>query len=177
VEIHTTDGKTKDVRFDTSWLYEAERVADLVLFTIHPDALIEIWARRTIGGIKPPSRIGVWTIGDQGRFGITATSANLILAYGYLPGLRSLPDVIVAPAGDYHWPPSEIHPSPGSYYLSYQIIEHLKPKSVLDPFMGSGVTLHAAMTSGCEEIVGIDLDEGWIKAVSEELLTRGISPE
>lgn len=54
--------------------------------------------------------------------------------------------------------PSGVHPCPGCYEVYYHILKHLKPSSVLDPFLGSGTTAQACRSLKIP-IIGFEINK------------------
>ncbi len=65
-------------------------------------------------------------------------------------------------------PPSRRrHPNQKPGDLLCSLVENLQPKTVLDPFMGSGATLMAArQNTWHERVIGIEIDEGHCEAAA-----------
>jgi len=60
------------------------------------------------------------------------------------------------------------HPAPFPLALPARAIETAAPRSVLDPFMGSGTTLRAALDAGVSAI-GIEVEERWCEHAARRL--------
>jgi modification methylase len=60
------------------------------------------------------------------------------------------------------------HPAPFPIALPARAIETAAPRSILDPFMGSGTTLLAAANAGIRAI-GIELEERWCEYAARRL--------
>jgi len=64
-----------------------------------------------------------------------------LLTYGIIPKISSIKTIIPVKRHEFKNEKYIIHPSPKSYDLWQYIIKKLKPKTILDPFLGSGMTI------------------------------------
>ena len=94
------------------------------------------------------------------------TSCTLVCG-GMAKGKRGLPDVwSVPPARD------NDHPAPFPVELPARAIEACAPKTVFDPFCGSGTTVLSALNHG-RNALGCDASEVAIDSVTERLKKQG----
>lgn len=103
-----------------------------------------------------------------------------IIAYGALGRAaiedRGLPDIVVERwmAGNNR---TSEHPAEKPLALMQRIVRWALPRGgvVLDPFMGSGTTGVAAITSGCS-FVGIEREQQWHETATRRLAGAPVSP-
>jgi len=62
-----------------------------------------------------------------------------------------------------------VHSSPKNYNVWRDIIKSLKPKSVLDPFLGSGTTAQACKELGIKYCLGYEIDKRFVKDIKYRL--------
>ncbi|KKL75455.1 hypothetical protein LCGC14_2054720 [marine sediment metagenome] len=70
---------------------------------------------------------------------------DILLTYGTISRLMYMRDVIEVPRAKFS---GFLHPSPKSIQLWTYILEKLRPKSVIDPFIGSGTTAEVCIRLG-----------------------------
>ena len=177
VEYHVNSfGRTVKVVFDTRWIREALRVSrGPVAYTLHADAFLWLWrAKDPALELIQPDSISAWVVNEPGvTRGVAPSTWNMLCLHKVPLRDPRIPDVIVAPAGDDHWGPAQEQAAPGSFHLAFRLIEFLKPETVLDPFCGSGVTLHAAEIAGALGAIGIDRDTEPLAACADAFRERG----
>jgi modification methylase len=66
------------------------------------------------------------------------------------------------------------HPAPFPLGLPARAIETTAPRSVLDPFMGSGTTLRAAKDAGVRA-VGVEVEERWCEMAAKRLAQEALA--
>lgn len=177
VEYHvSSQGRTDRVVFNTDWIREAMRVCrGPIAYTIHADAFLWLWRAKdeSIWSL-PPESVSAWVVNQPGVFhGIDAMTWNMLCLHRVPLRDKRIRDVIVAPVGDDNWEPAQDHPAPGSFHLAFQLIQALGAKSVLDPFCGVGVTLHAGEIAGATELIGIDRSQAHLNRCADEFARRG----
>lgn len=130
-----------------------------------------LWLPLTLNPGLPLRQIIIWT--RAGGLNLTPTAYApahewiLVLAK---PGFRlrdraasGITDVWYIPQQ-----PSADHPAPFPLGLPARAIETTRPAIVLDPFMGSGTTLRAAVDAGIRAI-GIDISERYCEIAARRL--------
>lgn len=76
------------------------------------------------------------------------TKYDSILVWGKLPNKLKLDVIVENIKTGKNRELCEIHSCPSCYNLWYRLLDEIKPTRVIDPFMGSGTTAHAATVLG-----------------------------
>jgi hypothetical protein len=140
--------------------------ANHILWFTRWDAWPDVWA--LLGMAYPLRGLLVWDKGSPGMGDLNhwGPSYELIASAGTGRTVGSRDQsVIKFPAPP---PASRIHPTEKPVSLLSYLISKLAPTSVLDPFAGSGSTLHAARDLGIPA-VGIESDERYCEAIARRL--------
>ena len=131
-----------DFEWNKQWFRECERVCNTIVFTCGTHNLNK-WLI-----YKNPTY--------QTKYHYKSNGPNAfhlidpILCYGKNVGFTKIRQVIDMPVRLY--PAELIHPSPKVYYFWYYLINKLNPKSVIDPFLGSGTTAEVCTKLGIKWI-------------------------
>ena len=143
-----------------SWFYELERLCiGIVMFVgnnnlwmwsdiKHPRDLI-IHYKKNNRSISSMAYLGVYdSIICYGKF-------NRRFSLNVIEQLRK-------------FQPINIHPCPGNLKLYYKILKQLRPKSVIDIFMGSGTTASACVKLGIKWL-GYEINEVYSQDINKRL--------
>ena len=144
----------------TSWFTELERVCvGIVIFCGNPN--LWMWS-----DIKHPRDLVIhYKKNVRSRASASYLSVyDSILVYGKLKRLFSLN--VIEQLREYQ--PINIHPCPGNLKLYYKILFQLKPKSVLDIFMGSGTAAAAATKLGIKWL-GYEINKIYSQDIEKRL--------
>jgi site-specific DNA-methyltransferase (adenine-specific) len=137
-----------------------------VLWFTRWDAWPDVWAE--LGQHFPLRGLLVWDknspgMGDLNHWG---PSYELIASAGTGKIVGSRDNSIVRVNGVS--PSRRLHPTEKPVELLSYLMRKLAPTSVLDPFAGSGSTLHAAKALGVKA-VGVECDESYCERIAERL--------
>jgi DNA modification methylase len=141
--------------------------AEHVLWFTRWDAWPDVWA--TLGQHYPLRGLLVWDKGHPGMGDLNhwGPSYEMIASAGSGKTLGSRDQSVLR----YNAPPpgSRLHPTEKPVDLLRYLIGKLGPRTVLDPFAGSGSTLVAARLAGVPTAVGIESDERYCEIIANRM--------
>ncbi|HEC40834.1 hypothetical protein LCGC14_0938190 [marine sediment metagenome] len=144
--------------WNLKWFSEMERICNGIVFTCGYKYFFD-WIK-----YKKPNRRIVY------HYKSNACGFNgyidPILAYGKIENWARLRQVIDIPLIVY--PAKLIHPTPKIYNFWYYLLNKLKPKSVIDPFLGSGTTAEVCTKLGIPW-VGYEINEVYSQDINKRL--------
>ena len=155
-DLHIESIQYEDSFLGFEWLEEILRVCKGLIFTPGCNNLYN-YIRYKI----PPYLL---------RFAYYYNSYKLIhydslLAYGSVPRITAIKSVVKVSRHKFD---GYSHPSPKSADLWRYILRKLKPKSVIDPFMGSGTTAEACTKLGIPWL-GYEINEVYSQDINKRL--------
>ena len=155
-DLHIESIQYEDEFIGFKWLEEILRVCKGIIFT--PGS---VYLYDYITFKKPPYLLRFAYYYDSYR----RIHYDVLLAYGSVPKITSIKSVVKVKR---HHFDGYIHPSPKSEDLWRYILRKLKPKSVIDPFIGSGTTAEACTKLGIPW-VGYEINEVYSQDINKRL--------
>jgi site-specific DNA-methyltransferase (adenine-specific) len=140
-----------------------------VTFYGWPHADVFVGAFKRVG-FRPVSHLAlVKNVWGLGRFTRGQHETAFLLAKGRPP----LPAAGIADVFEWTREPDAVHPNQKPLAVMKRLLSAFAPEGarVLDPFLGSGTTLRAAMDLGMGGI-GIEIEEQWCRFAAERLRQR-----
>lgn len=147
------DWLTEEYQFDPSLLLTLKITQGFVFWSAKtnfplPYTAIHIWDKKT-GAASEYERI--FEIGGQSNFKVFRHYLlNSTVAANY--------------CGDVFWN----HPSQKPIKLMRELVQRMKGRTILDPFMGSGTTLRAAKDLG-RRAIGIEIEEKYCEIAAKRM--------
>ncbi len=150
-------------KFCNSWFEQIIRISKYLIFTPGNE---NIW------NYPQTNKIGFhYKIDSQGScYFAHLNKVDVILSYGKLP-IRFSRNIFInyvnkgkAPI----WHSFLIHPCPKNHEIWYNIVNKLKPKSVIDPFLGSGTTAEVCTKLGIPWL-GYEINEVYSQDINKRL--------
>jgi len=140
------------------WFEEILRICEGVIFTCGTKYMYD-WIRYK----KPSYPMKIWYKSNACGF----FKYDPLLFYGKIKGwkyIRDVVDILLKP----HPLGYFLHPTPKTYIFWYYILSKLKPKSVIDPFIGSGTTAEVCTKLGIPWL-GYEINEVYSQDINKRL--------
>lgn len=155
------------------WFTECKRISRKFVIVFPGHKFFPMWVRQ-----NPPSGIGCWHKPGcpKGGGSFRWTEWEPWLLYSKGGAWCGASDTITAPLVSHGQKGTGKHPCPKPPRLYAELLKRLKPKSVLDPFLGSGTAGVEAVKAGVE-FAGIELAPNYYATARSRILeSTGTGP-
>ena len=159
------DSKSHDdyLNFSQTWFAEAKRIANTIVFT-PGNKNLKMWLTK----IEYPKEIVMLYIPNQSSSSFSNGFSHWepILCYGKIKLRKTAIHGIIARQNDIG-----NHPCPKNFKIWENIFKNVypKPKSVIDPFLGSGTSATVSKKHEVKTFVGIDISNDYCQITNKRL--------